>query len=331
MKNVDFYGRDEAKERVILPYSGMVQALIRARIPYLPVHIDHIARDANQLTTLILPNVGALSDEQVQSIRNFAQAGGNLVVTGQTSLYSEWGDRRPDFALADLLGVHATEDQLGRGEVFGINWESYSDHSYLRLTPELRGQVDGPLTGQEPPITGTRHETLAGFEETDILGFGGRLEVVRLDESTSDDITVPLTLIPPFPIYPPKFAWMREPTSDHAALVLRSPASGGRVAYLPADIDRLFSQYNLPDHGDLLANVVRWASQSQIPLRVDGRGFVDCHLYQQEGRMTLHMMNLTAAGQVPVHEHIPVGPFQVAIQLNKDVTGAMVKALVERW
>lgn len=63
---------------------------------------------------------------------------------------------------------------------------------------------------------------------------------------------------------------MREPTSDHAALVLRSGEVGGRIAYLPADIDRLFAQYNLPDHGDLLANVVRWASHGQIPLHVEG-------------------------------------------------------------
>ncbi|MEM7126427.1 MAG: alpha-amylase family protein [Chloroflexota bacterium] len=327
-ENVDYYGRDVAKERVIFPYSGMVQALIRARIPYLPIHVDHIARDASQLTTLLLPNIGALSDEHVESIRNYVQAGGNLVVTGQTSLYTESGERRPDFALADLLGVHATEEQIGQGEIFGMNWESYSDHSYLRLTPELRAQVDGPLTGNEPAIGGERHPTLVGFEETDILGFGGRLEVVRIDEGAGDETVVPLTLIPPFPIYPPEFSWMREPRSDHPALVLRTAPASGRVAYLPTDIDRLFAKYYLPDHGDLLANVVRWASQGQIPLRVEGCGIVDCHLYQQEGRMILHMVNLTATGHMPVHEHIPVGPFQVAIQLNDDVPGSTVKALV---
>lgn len=329
-ENNDFYGRDNAKEQVEMPYYGMVQALIRARIPYLPIHADHIARaiasDGNQLTTLILPNMGALSDEQVQSVYDFVQAGGNLVVTGQSSLYDEWGMRRADFALADVLGVHTTDSQLGSRPLSGINWVDYSSHSYLRLSPELRAQVDGPKSGEEPPITGTRHETLAGFDETDIISFGGRLEVVQVDE----EATVPLTLIPAFPIHPPEFVWMREPVTDYAALVLRTMVTGSRIAYFPADIDRLFAQQNQPDHGDLLANVVRWATQDQIPLRVDGPGFIDCHLYQQPGRMVLHLVNLTGTDQLPLHEHVPVGPFQVAVQLSDDVTGATASALVDQ-
>jgi hypothetical protein len=54
-ENIDFFGRDQAHEQVVLPYNGMIKAMIRARIPYLPIHADHIARDAAQLTTLILP------------------------------------------------------------------------------------------------------------------------------------------------------------------------------------------------------------------------------------------------------------------------------------
>ena len=45
-QNTDFYGRDAADELVDQPYRGMMQALIRARIPYLPLHADYIDRDA---------------------------------------------------------------------------------------------------------------------------------------------------------------------------------------------------------------------------------------------------------------------------------------------
>ena len=61
-RNIDFYGRDAAAEVVDAPYTGFMHALVRARIPYLPIHADHIDRDAAGLTVLILPNVGALSD-----------------------------------------------------------------------------------------------------------------------------------------------------------------------------------------------------------------------------------------------------------------------------
>jgi hypothetical protein len=67
-----------------------------------------------------------------------------------------------------------------------------------------------------------------------------------------------------------------------------------------------------------------------VPLKVDGKGLVDCHLYQQEGRLVLHMVNLTSAGtwRTPVHEFISVGPFQVSIKLPEGVSGNAVKLLV---
>ena len=55
---------------------------------------------------LILPNVGALSDAQGEAIRKFVQRGGSIFATGATGLYTEWGDSRPDFVLADLFGCH---------------------------------------------------------------------------------------------------------------------------------------------------------------------------------------------------------------------------------
>lgn len=317
--NTDFYGRDDAAELVDAPYRGFTQALLRARIPYLPIHADYIERDAGGLAVLILPNVGALSDENCAAIRRFVQRGGALIATGASSRYNEWGDARPDFGLADLFGAHAPKADPGRksGE--------RTQHTYLRLTPELRGRVDGPKAGDEPAASGERHPVLKGFEETDILPFGGALEALRLDAGA----IVPLTFIPPFPIYPPETSWMRQPTSTIPALVLNAPG-GSRVAYLPADIDRRYGRDNLPDHGDLLANIVRWAAAGRIPLEAHGPGLIDCHLYRQPGRLILHMVNLTNAGtwRAPVEELIPVGPFAVRVELPQDVRGREVRMLV---
>jgi hypothetical protein len=138
----------------------------------------------------------------------------------------------------------------------------------------------------------------------------------------------PLTFVPPFPIYPPETSWMRQPTSQTAALVLHEPHPESRVAYLPADVDRCFGRSNLPDHGDLLANLVRWTARDRIPLRVEGRGSIDCHLYRQFGRLILHVVGLTGTGYSPVHELIPVGPFRVEIELPEDVSGKRARFLV---
>ena len=325
-ENVDFYGRDDPENRVSLPYWGMAQALIRARIPYLPVHADHIERDAGTLAVLVLPNVGLLTDAQRDAVRRFVAQGGGLVATGQSSLYGEWGKARSDFALADLFGAHATGEHAGELSPANLAWDAYSHHSYLRLHPELRARVAGPITGEEPSALSARHPVLAGFEETDILPFGGRLERVRLDARS----VAPLTLIPPFPIYPPETAWMREMDSGEAALVVSEGEGQGRVAYLPTSLDHAFARHNLPDHGDLLANLIRWAADGRIPLSVVGPGLLDCHLYHQEDRLVLHLVNLSHPGawRAPLHELVPLGPFEIAVQLPASVEGRTVKTLV---
>jgi hypothetical protein len=327
-ENIDFYGRDAAEERFGLPWRGITGALIRARIPHLPVHADHIERDAEafNLSTLILPNLGAMSDDQCASVRRFVEGGGGLLATGESSRYTLEGEPRPDFALADLFGANSTGSHHGSAVGAEPSWDTWAKHSYLRISPELRREVYGPQTGAEPEISGERHPALRGFEETDTLPFGGRIEVVN----AGGDTTTPLTFIPPFPIYPPETSWMVHPHSNVPALVLREPSRGGRVAYLAADIDRCFGRDNQPDHADLLSNLIRWTAADRIPLHVSGPGLIDCHLYEQEGRLVLHLVNLTNAGtwRAPLHELIPVGPVAVRVQRPKGVAGTEARLLV---
>ena len=325
-QNTDFFGRDDAEVLVELPWRGVMQALIRARIPYLPVHADHIDRDRGQFAALVLPNLGALSDAHAVSVRRFVERGGGLLATGDTSLFNEWGDPRPDFALADLFGAHVIEARSAGDEVRRKKDASDTAHTYLRLSLERRALVDGPQTGAEPKVKGDRHPVLRGFEETDILPFGGVLEPLRVDAGTQ----VLATFVPSFPIYPPETSWMREAKTDIPGLILNTTAGGGRVAFLPADLDRRFGRDNLPDHGNLLASLVRWAAKDDIPLAVEGAGLIDCHVYRQTSRLILHLVNLTSAGtwRQPVHELIPVGPLLVRVKLPKDLNPAHARFLV---
>lgn len=125
---------------------------------------------------------------------------------------------------------------------------------------------------------------------------------------------------------------MRVERTNIPALVLNTTARGGRVAYWPSDIDRRFARDNLPDQGNLLANLVRWAAQDKIPLGVKGPGLIDCHLYRQADRVILHLVNLTSAGtrRAPVDELIPVGPLEVKVRLPDGVRGQQVQWLVSK-
>lgn len=81
-ENNEFYGQDELQERVGLPWRGLALALREARIPFVPVHADHIARDAESLSVLAFPGMAVLTDDQIAAIRAFAATGKGLMTGG---------------------------------------------------------------------------------------------------------------------------------------------------------------------------------------------------------------------------------------------------------
>lgn len=309
-QNCDFYGRDHAADLIELPWRGWSRALVRARIPYLPIHADDLdAGSCSRFSVLILPNVGSISDAQANAVRRFVERGGALIATGRSGLYDEAGVPRRDFVLADLLGCHYVS--LGRESERPRELYSDSLHSYLRL---------------EAPRPQPRHEILEGFDDTDILPFGGWLG----DVIPSEQGQVLLTYVPSFPVYPPETSWMRERRTNIPGLVVQQASQRGRVAFLIADVDRRFGAEALPDHGRLLANLARWANARPFPLQVEGPGHIDCRLYRQPGRSILHLVNLSSsgAGRGPVAEWLPVGPLKVRVAIPAGQRPRLVQAMV---
>jgi hypothetical protein len=275
---------------------------------------------------MILPNLGVMTDDQVASVKKYIAGGGNLLATGESSLYNEWGDPRPDYALSDLFGAHMTGKVPALSEDKNVTRYIETSHTYLRILPEMRSRIDGPHNSLEPPVSGVRHPVFKGFEETDILPFGGTLNPLKTDKGTE----ILMTYIPAFPIYPPETSWMRVPKTNIPGLMLNKLGQGSRIAFMPADLDRQFSRYNLPDHGNLLANIIRWTSKDDFPLLVDGPGLIDCHIYRQEERLVLHFVNLTNAGtwRQPVDELIPVGPLSIRVRIPEGIAGNDINLLV---
>jgi hypothetical protein len=248
------------------------------------------------------------------------------LATGESSLYDQWGDPRSDYALSDLFGAHISGKVPALSEDKNARRIQETAHTYLRIFPEIRSRIDGPHNSLEPPASGVRHPVFKGFEETDILGFGGMLNPLKTDKGTE----VMMTFIPAFPIYPPETSWMRIPKTDVPGLILNKSGQDSRVAFLPADIDRQFSRYNLPDHGNLLANIIRWTSKDEFPLSVDGPGLIDCHIYRQGKHLVLHIVNLTNSGswRQPVDELVPVGPLNIRVRIPVGITGNDISLLV---
>jgi hypothetical protein len=325
-RNHDFFGRDDAELMVNLPQRGFMQALTRGRIPYVFVHADDLERDAAGLRVLILPNLGSLTDAQVAAIRSFATRGRGVVASGVTSLFDEWGEPRSELALGELFGValptsHAWRTAAGRRQAATVN-----EQTYLRLVPELRAKAAGPHVASEPPAAGTRHAALKGFDQTDILPYGGSLGPMTIGPNAH----ALMTYVPPRPAFPPEAVWLREDRTDIPGLVVNERPDGTRIGYLAADLDRRFARDNIGDIGNLLVNIVRWAATDDIPLTVEGPGLLDCHLYRQPGRLILHIVNLTNEGtwRGPIDELIPVGPIKVGVKLTEEVRGSRARSLV---
>ena len=125
---------------------------------------------------------------------------------------------------------------------------------------------------------------------------------------------------------------MRTPHTDIPATGDQRISARAASPIFPPTSIVCFANDNLPDHGDLLANVVRWAAKESIPLVVHGVGLLNCELYRQENRLILHVLNLTSAGtwRAPIHDLILVGPFQIKVRLPENFQASKFKTLVAR-
>jgi hypothetical protein len=274
----------EARQKVEDASLGFYQALIEARIPFEMVN-DRLLDPARiaRFKTLVLPNIAALSEAQCAQLSEYVRRGGSIVATFETSLYDEWGARRPDFGLADLFGVGFT------------------------------GHIEGPMQNSYLTVEKLRHPILAGLEDAGrIINGTRRVEV----EARAKFAPSPLTLVPSYPDLPMEMVYPRVPKTDIPGVWLRE-VGAGRVVYFPWDIDRVFWEVLCVDHGKLLRNAVNWAVNEPPPVTVTGPGLLDVTVWRQKTSMTVHLVNLTNPMTMkgPFRELIPSPPQQVRVRI----------------
>jgi hypothetical protein len=264
---------------------GWYQAMIEARVPFEMVH-DRLLTWENiaPFKTLVLPNLAALSDEQCYQLRVFVSRGGSLIATHETSLYDEWGVKRPNFGLADVFGVD-----------FGGRVEARMQNAYLSCEHE------------------THHPLLRGLEDAPRIIHGVSRVEVNPRESFG---RMPLTLIPSYPDLPMEKVYPRVPRTNIAQVYLRE-CGPGRVAYFPWDIDRTFWEVLCVDHFKVLRNAVEWAMHEPPVVEVSGPGVLDVTVWRQKKSMTVHLVNLTNAFMMkgPIREFIAVGEQRIRVRL----------------
>jgi hypothetical protein len=262
---------------------AMYYALLEGRFLFDFVHEDRLQPERiKQYSALILPNTALLSDEQCRQLREYVEQGGSLLATFETGMFNERNERRADFGLADVFGIHLAGEMIGR-----------------------RGNSNPYLARIE-----RAHPILDGFADTHwIPGAEYRLPLKAIDDPV-------LTVVPGYVAYPPELSYPPIPHSNEPAVVLRERGAS-RLAYFPGDIEATMWLSGHTDLSRLLQNTIRWVSGDRAPVRIEGKGLIEAFAWETEPGFAVHLLNYTNpnAHRGWMRTFYPIGPQQVRFRL----------------
>ncbi len=272
---------------------GLYYALLEGRFFFDFVHEDDLsAVTLKKYRALLLPNTAVLSDAQCRQLADYAASGGSLLATFETGRYDERGRKRSRLALGDLFGIEAA------------------------------GEIQGPLGNSYYARIEQAHPILDGFTTTNVLpGAEYRWPVKTASKQA-------LTVVPPYPAFPPEMVYTKTPRTDEPAVVL-SERGSSRLVWWPGDLDRSFWRSNNGDLSKLLQNSVDWMLHGDRPVYVRGRGMTEMFAWRTQAGHALHILNYTNPNMLRgwFRETYPIGELRVTFPMPTKEPIAQVRAL----
>ena len=260
---------------------GLYYALLEGRFLFDFVHEDKLAPEQlNKYTALLLPNTALLSDQQCRQLRAYAESGGSLLATFETSLYNERNERRADFGLADVFGIRKAGDPIAT-----------SGNAYMARIEK-------------------QHDILRGFQGTNwVPGAENRVPVAPVEGPV-------LTVVSGVVGYPPELSYPQQSRTNEPAVVIREKGKS-RLIYFPGDIERTMWKTGHTDLARLLQNAIRWVSGTYPPVTVEGRGVIETFAWETQAGFALHVLNYTnpAMHRGWIRDFYPIGPQNVKMIL----------------
>jgi hypothetical protein len=123
-----------------------------------------------------------------------------------------------------------------------------------------------------------------------------------------------LSLAPPQRYGPPELCFPELTAADHPGVLTRRHGEG-RVVYLPWLPEWLYFRDGLPEHRDLLAQLVR--ANAETPIKVEGLGPVEVTIHRQDegrGPFLLHLVNYSGQRNNVFGEPVPLRGFRVGVK-----------------
>ena len=316
----NFYGRAAGlvEERYMASVFGAFRTVVEEHLQVAVINDWNLnAEDLAKYKVLWLPNAACLDEAQLEAIRNFVRHGGGLVASLDTSLFDEYGDPRPQPALADLFGIEyrglpavttPKQEELDVNFAQSIGpdyWEKRKSVFDFRQNPQSwmnQGRMqsyvgDSPVTFKGPAV-----KIVAKTAGTEVLG------------------TIETKSVAGAPQMP--------------AVVARQ-VGRGRVVYLAAGFDAAYYLYSYPYQRLLLKHALEWAAPSPAGVRIDAPMCVHATVMRQKPaaapktkRLVVHLfndLNTTAHHALPVddvplrEETVPINGIRIHFSADYEI------------
>ena len=257
------------------------------------------ARELGCYQLVVLADVVCLSQAEADLFRGYVENDGNLLVTGQTGLRDEHNRERPDFALADVLGV----SYAGENRDYGLPWDA-------------GGQFPGwaTLSGFLRPDD-RRHPMFRHMPERDFRMPGQTfLQVTPTDSEIVARIVEPVDRETPTQF----IGWLSLPPGDRAewpAVTVRAtrgrPYGQGTCVYVAAPLSDYAKDKEMYWPARFLEGVVDFLGVDAGVSVVGPKGMLEGTYFLQGGRLVVHLLNQSV--RVTGGEIIPLRDVSVRV------------------
>jgi hypothetical protein len=236
-----FYGRSSGKveERYLANVFGAFRACVEEHLPATVIEDWNLTPEQlRKHAVVILPNTACLSDAQAKAIDEYVRNGGGLVASLDASLFNEFGDPRPNFALADVFGVdyRGLPDAKAPRDDLDVNFAKAIGPDYWE---KRRNVFEAKLS---PKSFLLENAKLATYVGSDPVTFKG--PAVRVKPRTGANVHATI--------------------GEQPGIVTKNHGKG-RVVYLPAGFDAGYYQYSYPYQRLILKEAIAWAANGVTP------------------------------------------------------------------
>jgi hypothetical protein len=233
---------------------GTYEMLNRSHLLFDMILDDQLEEEyLSAYSVLYLAN-SCLSEEQCDNIRGFVEAGGTVIATQETSLLDEYGQRRDNFALADVLAIDYVSGDC-EGDLGGV---LYVPHESA-LADEFGHVV-----------------CFAGHQTHISLRSDGKVETLCTRSSLDGD--------PPLQNFHPS-----TPHDSGEPAVTLNSYGNGRAFYISSDVGEGFFHNPYPVAQRFIANLVR---RTEAPLRVNAPEAIEVTAsMRSEKELVVHLLN----------------------------------------